>query len=40
MALAVEITNYSHHAIDRADYLRFVRASRALDPFLAPAAEA
>lgn len=33
MALVMEETNYSHHAVGRAHYLRFVRASRALDPF-------
>lgn len=33
MALVMEETNYSDHAVGRAHYLRFVRASRALDPF-------
>ena len=33
IALVMEITNYSSHDVGRAHYLRFVRASRALDPF-------
>ena len=37
IALVIEITNYSNDATSRsrAHYLRFVRASRALDPFFA-----
>ncbi|HUR68019.1 MAG TPA: Ig-like domain repeat protein [Candidatus Thermoplasmatota archaeon] len=34
IALVLEVTNYSHYAVTREHYLRFVRAARALDRFL------
>lgn len=39
LAFVMEITNYSHYAVSREHYLRFVKAARALDPFFAPAPE-
>lgn len=38
VALVMEVTNYSHYDVKREHYLRFVRASRALDPFFTPPA--
>lgn len=38
VALVMEVTNYSHYAVSRDHYLRFVRAARALDPLFKPEA--